>query len=136
MKTPECLLYTDDDNGRQCIITIFEGDEPPVSYRYALHSIDGILVKQSENMPRADEAMSAGRKMAQILMKTNERLPAKSAKAKFDVDGNPIKPPKKCAHCGQIKMKHKAKTFNCPIGKGNFPNFDPVRVFSPKGAAA
>lgn len=40
--------------------------------------------------------------------------------------------PVKCKHCGREKSRHKAKTFNCPYGRGNFQNFMPDKVFEPK----
>ena len=40
--------------------------------------------------------------------------------------------PVKCKHCGKPKHKHKATTFNCPFGRGSYPNFLPDKVFEPK----
>ena len=41
-------------------------------------------------------------------------------------------PAPKCKHCGKTKMNHKAKTYNCPFGRGNFPHFREDKFFEPK----
>ena len=40
--------------------------------------------------------------------------------------------PPKCKHCGREKGSHKAKTLNCPIGRGSFPSFSTATVYEPR----
>lgn len=44
---------------------------------------------------------------------------------------NPTKIPK-CKNCDREKGRHKAHTLNCPIGRGNFPQFMSEQTYEPK----
>jgi len=41
-------------------------------------------------------------------------------------------PKPKCKHCGKTKDRHLAKTFNCPFGRGSFPQFKTNEFFEAK----
>lgn len=41
-------------------------------------------------------------------------------------------PTNKCALCNREKGRHKAVTLNCPIGRGNFPQYKIAEFFTPK----
>ena len=49
-----------------------------------------------------------------------------------DLFGNEIVVPPKCKLCGRLKEKHSAKALNCPIGKGNFPQYKLNQSYEPK----
>lgn len=40
--------------------------------------------------------------------------------------------PPKCKNCGHDKGSHKAKSLNCPIGRGSFPSFSADTVYEPR----
>lgn len=42
------------------------------------------------------------------------------------------KPPVKCIHCKKERGRHKAVTFECPVGRGNFPRFIVGQTFQSK----
>ena len=37
-----------------------------------------------------------------------------------------------CKNCNRPKGMHKAKTLNCPIGRGNFHSYHQTQFFAPK----
>ena len=38
----------------------------------------------------------------------------------------------RCIHCNRVRGDHRAQTYQCPIGRGNFPQFRTDTVFTPK----
>jgi hypothetical protein len=53
-------------------------------------------------------------------------------KIKKDLDGNPIKEPVKCIHCGYRKGLHQATTLNCPFNAKPFTWFYEDKFYTPK----
>lgn len=53
----------------------------------------------------------------------------------IELNLNPTPVPK-CKHCGRDKGNHQAQTFHCPIGRGSFPHFDPVKTYEPRNPRA
>lgn len=49
----------------------------------------------------------------------------------IDLNFNPPPEPK-CKNCGKGKSHHKARTFNCPFGRGSFPQFKEDLFFEPR----
>lgn len=41
-------------------------------------------------------------------------------------------PEPKCKHCGRDKGKHRAKTYECPIGRGSFPSYSQMHTYEPR----
>lgn len=50
---------------------------------------------------------------------------------KFDLNFEP-KPRKRCKNCNRLEDQHRAKDKACPIGRGNFPQWNLKQSFENK----
>lgn len=44
--------------------------------------------------------------------------------------------PPKCKHCGRLKGNHQAKTMDCPVGRGSFPQYSTETKYEPRAVRA